>query len=81
MQGLKELGHGISIYFKLLKSLTIFLFFTAILCIPLATIYSFGEMKTSSGAQLLGMATLGNLGETVFQCAQQNMRVSNELTI
>jgi len=45
LYGMDELGLGVSLYFKLLKSLTIFFVVISLLNIPIYYIYSQGAMK------------------------------------
>lgn len=59
-----ELGIGISLYFKLLKSLIVFFIFCSILSSPLSYIYSTGSVAESQVGvkSILAAWTLGNLG-------------------
>jgi hypothetical protein len=76
--GLDELGMGVSIYFKLLKSLVIFFVLCTMLCLPLLYFYGCGDMSKQANGyiqQRLGEYTLGNLGESSQVCKSNNLRV------
>jgi hypothetical protein len=45
LYGMDELGLGVSLYFKLLKSLVFFFVVVSVINIPIFYIYSQGEMK------------------------------------
>jgi len=62
LYGIDELGLGVSLYFKLLKSLVFFFVVVAIINIPIYYIYSQGEMKKASTTSWLSYLTIGNIG-------------------
>ena len=49
IQGMDQLGIGVSMYFKMLKSMIILLLVTFIMCIPLISIYSSEHISNVSG--------------------------------
>lgn len=57
-----ELGIGISIYFKLLKSIIRFFVVLSICCIPLFYIYSRGNFSSNVSTSAFMVTMLGNLG-------------------
>ena len=84
LDALDELGIGVSIYFKLLKSLVAFFAFCSVICTPLYYLYSCGDMSAQATGDLqkaLGEWTLGNLGESTKVCKSNNLRVYDTLTL
>lgn len=84
LDALDELGIGVSIYFKLLKSLIAFFVFCSVICSPLYYLYSCGDMSAQATGDLqkaLGEWTLGNLGESTKVCKSNNLRVYDTLTL
>jgi len=82
--GLDELGIAVSIYFKLLKSLTIFFVICSVVSVPLYFLYGCGDMsKQATGMvqQYLSEWTLGNLGESSQVCKQNNLRLYDTMTL
>ena len=82
--GLDELGIAVSIYFKLLKSLTIFFTLCSVVCIPLIYFYGCGDNAKQATGQLqqyLSQWTLGNLGESSQVCKENNLRLYNTMTL
>jgi hypothetical protein len=61
--GMDTLGIGVSIYFKLLKSLIYFLLFSLCIIVPLMYLYSCGEKGDHNHTSTLAYLTLGNLGQ------------------
>mmetsp|Transcript_511 Transcript_511/g.524 ORF Transcript_511/g.524 Transcript_511/m.524 type:complete len:90 (-) Transcript_511:3636-3905(-) len=69
--GLDDLGMGVSIYFKLLKSMIIFFIFCSVISSPLYYFYSSGDISQQATGSLqmqLSEFSLGNLGESSFMC-------------
>ena len=64
-----QLGIGISIYFKLLKSMICLLLVSFVICIPIMTIYASDPLSNQGSLQKYVSATfLGNLGEYSHRC-------------
>ena len=72
MQGLDELGLGVSIYFKLLKSLVLLMLFMAFFQIPVMFIYGSGGMTKANNTDFMSYFSLGNIGQSQEQCWQGN---------
>ena len=71
LYGIDDLGIAVSIYFKLLKSLIWFFLICSMLCIPLYFLYSCGNVSRQASSSLqeyLSEWTLGNIGESSYQC-------------
>ena len=71
-----QLGIGVSIYFKLLKSMIFLLLVSFVMYIPLMAVYSTGlASKQINGAlqQAVSATFLGNLGEYSHRCARVNV--------
>jgi hypothetical protein len=69
LYGLDELGTGVSIYFKLIKSLISLFLFLTLLSTPIYYVFSCGNISnqaTSSLQKHLSEWTLGNIGESSF---------------
>jgi hypothetical protein len=61
----EEMGVGVSLYFKFMKSVIAFYFFCTFLCIPLYYLYSRGEVASKQPGLLTKAFTswtLGNIG-------------------
>jgi len=76
ISGMDELGMGVSIYFKLVKSMVVFFIVCLLVLTPLLYIYSCGE-KADSNVASLSYLTLGNIGQSEVQCNQGNLRLYN----
>lgn len=83
--GLDELGIGVSIYFKLLKSIIFFFCVCFIINIPLLFIYASGEASdqvTSQLQQMVSKSFLGNIGEQFSDiCAKMDIKRSSTLDL
>lgn len=80
----EELGIGVSLYFKILKRMTIFFFVASILSSPLAFIYSRGEVAENSSnslAKIFSRWTLGNLGDDQVKCYQTDVTNFNSIQL
>jgi hypothetical protein len=64
MYGMDELGLGISIYFKLLKSVVLLMAVMALITSPVFYIYGAGQMKMASNTSWLSYLAIGNIGMT-----------------
>ena len=74
LDGIDELGLGVSLYFKLLKSLTFFFILLSVINIPIYYIYFYGDMRISSTTTWLSYLTIGNIGQTSEYCVQNNLQ-------
>ena len=84
VSAIDEFGVGVSLYFKLLKSMVSFFFFCAVLSSPILYIYSCGTVSQDSTAmfdKFLTMFTLGNLGESGAKCIQANIKIQDSITL
>ena len=82
--GLDELGIAISIYFKLLKSFILFFVVCSVIASPLYFLYSSGDVSkqaTGSTQAALSEWTLGNIGETSYQCKQRDLKLYDTMTL
>ena len=57
-----ELGLGISIYFKLLKSAVLLMAAMSLITFPVFYIYGAGQMKEASNTTWLSYLAIGNIG-------------------
>ena len=62
MYGMDELGLGISIYFKLLKSIVLLMVVLSLFTFPVFYIYGAGQMKEASNTSWLSYLAIGNIG-------------------
>jgi len=82
--GLDSLGMGISIYFKLLKSMVVFFILCCIIYSPLFYFYSCGEVsKQATGTLQMQLSewTLGNIGESSYSCKQRNVKIFDTIDL
>jgi len=77
---LASLGRAVAMYFKFLKSLVVLMLFFVLLCVPLYVLYGAGEVQTEMTSYLTTL-TLGNLGDTSFLCAQQDLRAQQTMAL
>ena len=79
MYGMDELGLGISIYFKLLKSITLLMVVLSLITFPVFYIYGAGQMKEASNTSWLSYLAIGNIGQTQQQCNQNNFEIYSDI--
>ena len=74
-----QLGIGVSIYFKLLKSMICLLLISFVICIPVMVIYSSQQLSNQGMLQKsVSMTFLGNIGEYSHKCIEHNILESRE---
>ena len=84
LYAIDDLGIAVSIYFKLLKSLIWFFLFSSMMCIPLYFLYSCGNVSLQASSSLqeyLSEWTLGNIGESSYQCKQRNLKIYDSIEL
>jgi hypothetical protein len=84
LHGIDNLGIAVSIYFKLLKSIITFFMVCSVFCIPIYFVYSCGNVSlqaTSTWQEYLSEWTLGNVGESSYQCKQRDLKIYDTIEL
>jgi len=83
MTDIDQLGLGVSMYFKIIKSLIMLLVIATLLSLPYLNVYMSGDQaSTASGTdKTLGVYSLGNIGQSLEKCISQDIMACNTISI
>ena len=79
-----QLGLGITMYFKIIKSLIMVLILATILSLPYMTVFTHGELAASANGmdKTYGQYSLGNIGHNnPLRCISQDVMACNTVDI
>ena len=75
------IGMALTVYLKLMKSLIYFFILSSLCMAPLAYVYYQGEMVDLTNSSIFSQLSLGNVGQGVTRCFQNNLRLFDYVSL